>query len=50
MDKELTTSLVARTNVLNNAFALEQLAENLELGGTAFEGQRLPNSQNRCVT
>lgn len=39
MEKELTTSLVARTNVLNNAFALEQLAENLELGGTAFEGE-----------
>lgn len=39
MSKELATSLVARKNVLNNAYALHQLECNLELGGLAFEGE-----------
>lgn len=38
MSKDLTTSLVARKNVLNNAYALQQLESHLELGGLAFEG------------
>lgn len=39
MSKDLTTSLVARKNVLNNPYALQQLEANLELGGLSFEGE-----------
>lgn len=45
MSKELTTSLVARKNVLNNNYALQQLESNLELGGLAFEGETVFTKQ-----
>lgn len=45
MSKELTTSLVARKNVLNNSYALQQLESNLELGGRAFEGETVFTKQ-----
>lgn len=45
MSKELTTSLVARKNVLNNTYALQQLESNLELGGLAFEGETVFTKQ-----
>lgn len=37
MNKDLTTSLVARKNVLNNPYALSQLELNLQLGGLKFQ-------------
>lgn len=37
MNKDLTTSLVARKNVLNNPYALTQLESNLQLGGMNFQ-------------
>lgn len=45
MSKDLTTSLVARKNVLNNSYALQQLESNLELGGLAFEGETVFTKQ-----
>ena len=39
MDRDLTTSAVARKNVLNNPYALEQLEVNLQLGGLKFQGE-----------
>lgn len=39
MNKDLTSSAVARKNVLNNPYALEQLESNLQLGGLEFEGE-----------
>jgi hypothetical protein len=33
MNQDLTSSLVARQNVLNNKYALEKLEEHLLLGG-----------------
>ena len=33
MSKDLTTSAVARSNVLNNRYALSKLEEHLALGG-----------------
>ena len=39
MSKDLTTSSVARQNVLNNPYALDQLETHLALGGLAFEGE-----------
>lgn len=45
MSKELTTSLIARKNVLNNGYALQQLEKNLELGGLNFEGETLFTKQ-----
>lgn len=36
---ELTTSLVARNNVLNNPYAISALESNLALGGLHFEGE-----------
>lgn len=39
MNKDLTNSLVARKNVLNNPYALSQLEVNLQLGGLQFEGE-----------
>tara|TARA_R110002073_G_scaffold23863_2_gene81085 strand:- start:1005 stop:2027 length:1023 start_codon:yes stop_codon:yes gene_type:complete len=41
MNKNLTTSLVARQNVLNNPYALEQLEAHLALGGLQFEGETI---------
>ncbi|WP_201289286.1 hypothetical protein [Pelistega ratti] len=38
MDK-LTTSLVARNNILNNTYAISKLEEHLQLGGIQFEGE-----------
>lgn len=45
MNKELTTSLVARKNVLNNSYALQQLESHLELSGFVFEGEALFTKQ-----
>lgn len=45
MSKDLTTSLVARKNVLNNSYALQQLESNLELGGRLFEGETVFTKQ-----
>lgn len=39
MSKDLTTSVVARDNILNNTYALTELEKNLELGGVKFEGE-----------
>lgn len=36
---ELTTSLVARNNVLNNPYAISKLEEHLQLGGLQFENE-----------
>lgn len=41
MSKDLTTSPVARQNVLNNPYALNQLETHLALGGLQFEGVTL---------
>lgn len=45
MSKDLTTSLVARKNVLNNPYALQQLESNLELGGLQYEGKTIFTKQ-----
>ena len=39
MTKDLTTSAVARSNVLNNRYALSKLEEHLALGGLRIEGE-----------
>ncbi len=39
MSQDLTTSSVARQNVLNNRYALSQLEEHLALGGLKYEGE-----------
>lgn len=41
MSKDLTTSSIARQNVLNNHYALDQLETHLALGGLHFEGETL---------
>ena len=41
MSKDLTTSSVARQNVLNNPYALDQLETHLALGGLQFDGETL---------
>lgn len=41
MSKDLTTSAVARSNVLNNRYALCKLEEHLALGGLHIEGEVL---------
>lgn len=41
MSQDLTTSAVARRNVLNNRFALGKLEEHLALGGLVIEGEAL---------
>jgi hypothetical protein len=38
MTQDLTTSPIARQNVLNNSYALEKVEIHLELGGLEFEG------------
>lgn len=39
MDLDLTTSMVARQNVLNNQYALEQLEAHLDLSGLVLDGK-----------
>ncbi len=39
MSHDLTNSMVARKNVLNNRYALEKLEEHLALGGLLFEDE-----------
>lgn len=41
MSQDLTTSTVARQNVLNNPYALAQLEEHLALGGLTYEEQTI---------
>ncbi len=41
MSHDLTTSSVARQNVLNNRYALTKLEEHLALGGLQFEGETI---------
>lgn len=41
MSHDLTTSSVARQNVLNNRYALTKLEEHLALGGLQFEGESI---------
>ncbi|MFK5915724.1 MAG: DNA-binding protein [Woeseiaceae bacterium] len=41
MTQDLTTSAVARQNVLNNPYALTKLEEHLALGGLQFEGETI---------
>lgn len=41
MTKDLTTSAVARSNVLNNRYALSKLEEHLALGGLRIEGEEV---------
>lgn len=38
MNQDLTSSLVARQNVLNNQYALDKLEEHLQLGGLVHKG------------
>lgn len=45
MHTDLTTSLIARENVLNNPFALAELEKNLALGGIVFEGETVFTKQ-----
>jgi len=49
MTQELTTSLVARKNVLNNRYALQQLESRLALNGMVFEGETLFTKQQAAV-
>ena len=39
MNQDLTASLVARQNVLNNQYALDKLEEHLQLGGLVHKGE-----------
>lgn len=39
MNTDLTNSIIARDNVLNNKYALTELESHLQLGGIAFEGE-----------
>lgn len=39
MNQDLTSSLVARQNVLNNQYALDKLEEHLQLGGLVHKGE-----------
>jgi len=41
MSHDLTTSSVARQNVLNNRYALTKLEEHLALGGLQFESETI---------
>lgn len=41
MSHDLTTSVVARQNVLNNPYAISQLETHLALGGLQFEGETI---------
>ena len=39
MNNDLTNSIIARDNVLNNKYALTELESHLQLGGISFEGE-----------
>lgn len=39
MAKDLTTSQIARKNVLNNDYAISNIESHLQLGGSSFEGE-----------
>lgn len=41
MTKDLTSSNVARQNILNNGYAIEQMEKSLELGGTPWKSERV---------
>ncbi|MGZ5207434.1 MAG: DNA-binding protein, partial [Sulfuricurvum sp.] len=41
MTKDLTSSTVSRQNILNNNYALEQVEQNLALGGTTWKDERV---------
>lgn len=41
MSRDLTTSVVARQNVLNNSYAVSKLEEHLVLGGLRYEGETI---------
>lgn len=41
MSRDLTTSAIARQNVLNNPYALTKLEEHLALGGLHFKGEAI---------
>lgn len=45
MNKDLTTSLIARNNVLNNKYALAELENNLQLGGLVWENETVFTKQ-----
>ena len=45
MHTDLTTSLIARENILNNPFALTKLEKNLALSGIIFEGETVFTKQ-----
>ena len=41
MSHDLTTSTIARQNVLNNSYALSQLESHLALGGLQYDGKTI---------
>lgn len=45
MNKDLTTSLIARNNILNNKYALAELETNLQLNGFVWEGETVFTKQ-----
>ncbi|OOF78901.1 DNA-binding protein [Rodentibacter caecimuris] len=45
MNNDLTTSLIARDNVLNNKYALAELENNLQLGGLRWENETIFTKQ-----
>lgn len=45
MNNDLTTSLIARNNVLNNKYALAELENNLQLGGLRWENETIFTKQ-----
>lgn len=45
MNKDLTSSLIARANVLNNPYALKNIEDNLQLGGLQFEDETVFTKQ-----
>jgi len=49
MSAELTTSVIARKNILNNRYALQQLETHLALGGLSFEGETLFTKQQAAT-
>lgn len=49
MSQDLTTSLVARRNILNNQYAVSELENNLQLGGLSFEGETVFTKQQVAV-
>ena len=41
MKKDLTQSSIERQNILNNRFAIENIAKILDIEGILFEGKRV---------